>query len=514
MYAKTHSASVVGIGAFPVEIEVTIETALPAFQIVGLPDNSVRESRERVVAALHHAGYDWQPRRIIVNLAPADVRKEGSAFDLPIAIGMLQAMGLIEAKDLDDTAFLGELAFDGVVRPAHGVLPVAMMLHKRGVKRLIVPQKNVDEGAIVHGVHVFGVQSLDEAIELVTGNSAQEPHTLDIDAVFAAASSRHTTDMKDVKGQLGVKRALEVAAAGGHNLIMVGPPGAGKTMLAKRLATILPPLSLAEALETTTIHSVAGLLPPGQPLVTQRPFRAPHHTISDAALVGGGVGVVRAGEITLAHHGVLFLDEVPEFQRNVLEVLRQPLEEHRIRLSRTRMTVEYPANFMLVSSMNPCPCGNFGSMRRECRCTPQDVQRYMSKISGPLLDRIDIHVDVPAVNVNDLVQLEPGESSRSIRERVIESRRIQNERFAAHAHLYKNADMSTKDLEVFCDLNAQAKQALSVAMNKLHLSARAYDRIIKVSRTIADLASSQEINEHHVNEAIQYRNLDRPYWNA
>lgn len=514
MYAKTHSASVLGIGAFPVEIEITVDNGLPAFQIVGLPDSSVRESRERVQAALHHTGYDWQPRRITVNLAPADVRKEGSAFDLPIAIGILVAMGLIEAKGLDNTALLGELAFDGDVRPGHGILPVAMMLKKRGVKRLIVPLRNAQEGAIVSDVDVYGVSTLDEAINIVTGALTPQPHRLDIDAVFASASARHAADMADVKGQGGVKRALEVAAAGGHNIIMVGPPGAGKTMLAKRLATILPPLSLAEALETTTIHSVAGLLPPGQPLVTQRPFRAPHHTISDAALVGGGVGVVRAGEITFAHHGVLFLDEVPEFQRNVLEVLRQPLEERKIRLSRTRMTVEFPANFMLVSSMNPCPCGQFGNLLRNCRCSPLDVQKYMSRISGPFLDRIDIHVDVPSVSITDLVDMAPGESSEVVRQRVIAARTIQTERFAHRKNLYKNADMSTKEMKDFCPLTSSASTSLAKAMNMLRLSARAYDRILKVARTIADLEGQDVLADDHVNEAVQYRSLDRPYWNG
>lgn len=514
MYAKTRSASVLGISAVAIEIECFIENGLPAFQIVGLPDGAVRESRERVQAALRHAGYELPPKKYSVNLAPADVRKEGSAFDIPIAIGLLIALGQIEKHIEGEVAMLGELAFDGTIRPARGVLPVALTLYAQGVRTLIVPTKNADEAAVVEGLTVLPVDVLTDVVAIVNGEVTVKPHNIDIPAIFRADVTQHHIDMHDVKGQDGVKRALEIAAAGGHNMIMVGPPGAGKTMLAKRLSTILPPLTLPEALETTKIHSVAGLLPPGRAMITQRPFRAPHHTISDAALVGGGVGVIRAGEVSLAHHGVLFLDEVPEFQRNVLEVLRQPLEERCIRLSRTKMTVDYPANVMLVCSMNPCPCGNFTSGLHECKCSPLEVQKYMSKVSGPLLDRIDLHIDVPAVRIEELAKSKAGETSASIRERVVRTRELQQKRFEGVNNVYKNADMGSKEIEKYCALQHESARLLRDAMTKLKLSARAYDRILKMARTIADLANTSEIQTEHIAEAVMYRSLDRPYWNA
>ncbi|HCN05972.1 MAG TPA: magnesium chelatase [Bacteroidetes bacterium] len=515
MYARTNTAAINGITAYHVEIESHIENGLPSFQIVGLPDGAIRESRERVMAALKNSRYPIQPKRIVVNLAPADVRKEGSAFDLAIAIGMLAAFDVIDVELVGNCVLLGELAFDGSVRPIHGALSIAMMVSKqRKYGRVLLPSANADEAAVVDGVDIIPIDSLQDTVNILTGIEARNPHKVDIASIIREAQTKHAVDLADVKGQEGVKRAMEIAAAGGHNLIMIGPPGAGKTMLAKRLPTILPPLTVAEALETTKIHSVAGLLPPGQALVTRRPFRAPHHTISDAALVGGGVGVVRAGEISLAHHGVLFLDELPEFQRNVLEVLRQPLEDKRITVARSKMTVDYPANVMLVCSMNPCPCGHFGDLSHECTCKPLDVQKYMGRVSGPLLDRIDIHVDVPSVGIDALANAPPGTPSSVVRERVLTARERQKHRFSGQTGLYKNADMTTKDIERMCKLDDAGAAVLKAAMVKLGLSARAYDRILKVARTIADLAESENIRREHVAEAVQYRTLDRPYWNG
>jgi magnesium chelatase family protein len=514
MVSHTSSAVTHGIDATLLDVETHLEHGLPAFQIVGLPDSTVRESRERVTAAIKHSPFGFPLGKITINLAPADVRKEGAALDLPIAVGVLTSAGTVDAARTRGWVFLGQLALDGTVRAVPGVLPVVMMLRRQGITRIVVPQANADEAALVAEVEVYPVRTLEDVIALLTGAVRPAPHTVDIDARFRASHSGMGVDMCDVKGQLGVKRAMEVAAAGGHNIIMVGPPGSGKTMIAKRLPTILPPLTIGEALETTTIHSVSGTLPPGHALVTRRPFRAPHHTISDSALVGGGMGTVRPGEISLAHHGVLFLDELPEFARNVLEVMRQPLEEKRITIARSRMTVEFPANMMLVCSMNPCPCGNFGSTVQECTCQLPAIQRYLSKVSGPLLDRIDLHVDVPAVRVEDLAQAPVGESSAVIRERVVNARMRQLERFEGHPGLFKNADMTSRDIERYCVLDAESLDLLRTAMTSLGLSARAYDRILKVSRTIADLEGAAGIDSRHVAEAVHYRSLDRPFWNG
>jgi magnesium chelatase family protein len=486
----------------------------------------VRESKERVLSAMKNSALTFDTnRKITINLAPADIRKEGSSFDLPIAMGMLATGGVVDGDRLNEFLMLGELALDGTVRPVHGALNVA--LHARQMrakfpklKGMLVPVANAGEAALVKEMDVYAVTSLREAVDLMNGLLAADPVRVDIEKIFEQNNHHAHLDFSEVKGQEAVKRALEVAAAGGHNLIMVGSPGSGKSMLAKRFPSILPPLTFDEALETTKIHSVAGMLPSGTPLLTSRPFRSPHHTISDAALVGGGMANIRPGEISLAHHGVLFLDELPEFQRNVLEVLRQPLEDGAITISRTRMTVEYPANFMLICAMNPCPCGNFGSAIHACTCNEGAIQRYMSKVSGPLLDRIDIHVEVPSVKIEDLSKKSTGEPSTNVRDRVLAARERQQQRYAGATlpggkrRVFKNADLPSKMVEEYCEVGEEGRNLLKMAMSRMGHSARAYDRILKVSRTIADLAGVEQITPAHLSEAIQYRSLDRQFWNA